>query len=188
MDILIQIQGFAKDAHGDQQRKFEPEPYITHLVRVKKLCEEYTTERPILAAALLHDVLEDTAVTKQQIIDFLSFIMSEKETKLTVQFVTELTDVFTKKNYPLWNRRKRKLKEAARLGEASPQAQTIKYADIIDNSQSIINSTDNFASVYLYECRDLLKQINKGDKDLYKRAVDTVDICIHDLTDTINQR
>ena len=44
------------------------------------------------------------------------------------------TDIYTKQNYPGWNRRKRKQKEAERLAVAHPDAQTVKYADIIDNN------------------------------------------------------
>lgn len=62
MDILKNIEEFARQAHGDQQRKFADEPYIMHPIRVMQLCGEYASDLPVLSAALLHDVLEDTAV------------------------------------------------------------------------------------------------------------------------------
>ena len=51
----------AIEAHGDQRRKYTGEPYITHPIHVAKILEdsvEHTTE--MLAAAILHDVVEDT--------------------------------------------------------------------------------------------------------------------------------
>ncbi|HKO82078.1 MAG TPA: hypothetical protein VJU78_16840, partial [Chitinophagaceae bacterium] len=62
----------------------------------------------------------------------------------------------------------------------SSQAQTIKYADIIDNSVDIKNSEDEFARIFLFECRALLKAMTKGDDRLYKKAVETVQQCIEE--------
>ena len=58
----------AIEAHGDQRRKYTGEPYITHPIHVAKILEdsvEHTTE--MLAAAILHDVVEDTPVTFRDI-------------------------------------------------------------------------------------------------------------------------
>jgi len=53
---------FAKDAHGDCVRK-SGEPYITHPLNVACLLAELKMDAPTLAAALLHDVVEDTSIT-----------------------------------------------------------------------------------------------------------------------------
>jgi (p)ppGpp synthase/HD superfamily hydrolase len=58
--ILAAITDFADIAHGSQMRKYTPERYIVHPARVMRLCQEYTDDVTVLAAALLHDVLEDT--------------------------------------------------------------------------------------------------------------------------------
>jgi guanosine-3',5'-bis(diphosphate) 3'-pyrophosphohydrolase len=175
MDILSQVEDFANRAHGDQQRKFEDAPYIVHLVRVMKICKEYSNDPALLSAALLHDVLEDTPVTRDEIADFLTPLMSESQVKKTMQWVHELTDQYTKANYPQFNRRKRKTKEAGRLGKASPEAQTIKYADIIDNSLTITNAEDDFIKVYLYEAKALLTAMKNGNPILRERAIRTVE-------------
>jgi (p)ppGpp synthase/HD superfamily hydrolase len=179
MDELIQkITGFARQAHGDQQRKFAAEPYINHLVRVMETCKQYSSDITILSAALLHDVLEDTAVSGEEIKNFLLPLLNEEKTIRTVKLVEELTDIYTKKEYPQWNRRQRKAKEAERLSRISKDAQTIKYADIIDNSLDINNADAHFARIFLFECRSLLKVIPEGDSRLYKKAVETVQHCI----------
>lgn len=55
-EVLEQIRDFADKAHGEQMRKYTPERYIVHPVRVMKICREYTDDITVLAAALLHDV------------------------------------------------------------------------------------------------------------------------------------
>lgn len=173
--ILQQVRDFADRAHGDQKRKYTPERYIVHPVRVMEICRQYTSSLPVLSAALLHDVLEDTPVTKGEIYDFLSTIMSREDAMQTIELVVELTDVYIKKVYPQWNRKKRKEKESERIALTSPDAQTIKYADIIDNSKEIVQYDEDFGPKFLNECGNLLRQINKGNPDLYKLAIETVE-------------
>ena len=177
-EILQQVRDFADKAHGDQMRKYTPERYIVHPVRVMNICRAYTDDVTILAAALLHDVIEDTPVKKEGIREFLLKLMTPAQADRTTQLVVELSDVYVKKDYPQWNRRKRKEKETARLEKTSPDSQTIKYADIIDNSAEIINHDTDFAPLFLHECRAILKKLDKGNPELYKKAVETVDNCI----------
>ena len=180
-DVIQKVIEFARQAHGDQQRKFVPEPYIVHPVRVMEICRQYINDMSVLAASLLHDVLEDTDVNAEEMENFLRTIMKENQAKQTLELVIELTDVFIKKNYPDWNRRKRKQKETERLSRASPQAQTIKYADIIDNSRDIVNVKNDFAKKYLGECRAIINAMQKGNKELHARALQTVNDCLQKL-------
>lgn len=183
MDTLLErVKDFADNAHGEQLRRYTKERYIVHPLRVMEICNEYTEDKTILAAALLHDVLEDTQVTKEELHTFLKDLMSEQEANKTVRLIVELTDVFIKKDYPQWNRDTRKAKEAARLEKTSGASQTVKYADIIDNCvEMATHDEDEFAPKFLKECRSLLKHIAKGNKQLYKRAVTTVDNCLQQL-------
>lgn len=174
-NLLEQVTRFAASAHGSQRRKFIDEPYIAHPIRVMALCKEYTSDEAVLAAALLHDVLEDTPVSKEEIHQFLSALMDASSTKRTVQLVDELTDRFIKASYPQWNRRVRKSKEANRLAAASGDAQTIKYADIIDNSAEFASQETDFTEVFLRECNALLKKMDKGNPALRQRALKIVE-------------
>ncbi len=173
--VLEKVKAFAQAAHGDQQRKFAPEPYIAHPLRVMQLCRPYSKGESMLAAALLHDVLEDTETTKEEIQDFLLQIMDQKAAMNTVRIVDELTDIYTKENCPDWNRQKRKDKEADRLSKVSGDAQTVKYADIIDNSKDIINGGKEFAKKYYLECKTLLNVMDKGNEQLRRLAVSEID-------------
>ncbi len=171
---LEQIKVFADRAHGDQQRKYTPERYIAHPVRVMETCRQYIATLPVLAAALLHDVLEDTGVQPPELHDFLLQVLKPGDAAQALKLVTELTDVYTKAEYPRLNRRRRKIKETARLSNVSAAAQTIKYADIMDNTKAIARQDPGFAPVYLQEARALLDVMRDGDPKLHERAMEIV--------------
>lgn len=128
-EIINKIIEFADKAHGDQTRKYAADKYIVHPIRVMATCKQYTDELPVLAAAILHDVIEDTATSEDHILHFLKDIMNENDRNLTIKLVNELTDVYVKKDFPKLNRDTRKKMELERLRKISARAQTIKYAD-----------------------------------------------------------
>ncbi|MDZ4670659.1 MAG: HD domain-containing protein, partial [Phototrophicales bacterium] len=57
----------AQVAHEGQVRK-SGEPYFTHCVAVAAILTEMKLDAEAIAAALLHDILEDTSVTKEELI------------------------------------------------------------------------------------------------------------------------
>jgi guanosine-3',5'-bis(diphosphate) 3'-pyrophosphohydrolase len=174
-EILEKVRAFAETAHGSQMRKYSDEKYINHPIRVMETCREYTQETPVLAAALLHDVVEDTKLTRHELSKFLTSVMGAGLATITHHLVMELTDVYIKSDYPKLNRRSRRTKEAVRLSGVSPDAQTVKYADVIDNVVDIARHDTDFALVYIRESKQLLQQIDKGNPLLYQRAIQTVD-------------
>jgi len=64
--LIEKAYTFAKNAHGDILRK-SGEPYITHPLAVTGILAELRMDAEVLAAALLHDVVEDTNITLQDI-------------------------------------------------------------------------------------------------------------------------
>jgi guanosine-3',5'-bis(diphosphate) 3'-pyrophosphohydrolase len=168
--VLDEVLAFAEKAHEGQFRKYTPDRYMVHPIRVMEICRAYTDDVCILSAALLHDVLEDTAVRKNELLDFLRRVMSENDAKRTLQLVVELTDVYVKKDYPALNRRRRKDMERERIAATSADSQTIKYADILDNCSEIVSHDRDFAGVFLRECRAMLQKTDKGHPDLYDRS------------------
>jgi guanosine-3',5'-bis(diphosphate) 3'-pyrophosphohydrolase len=172
--LLSEIKAFADEAHGEQKRKYTGDRYIVHPVRVMELCHQHTSDISILAAALLHDVLEDTPVSREEIHRFLSGLMNTAQASRTLHLVEELTDEYVKAKYPNFNRRLRKAKEVARMEKTSADAQTIKYADIIDNAREIASHDPAFGRVFIRECDALLKNMNKGNSQLFTMAQETL--------------
>ena len=181
-ETLEKIITFADHAHGDQRRKYTPDRYIVHPIRVMETCRKYTDDVTILAGALLHDVLEDTPVQKEEIRQFLLGVLTPQQTEKTLRMVVELTDVYVKGNYPGLNRKTRKAKELERLKKTSPASQTIKYADILDNSMEIAVHDPEFASVYLRESQTILRHLTKGNGDLHAEVMRVVEEAIRSLT------
>ena len=173
-DILNTIRDYADTAHGTQMRKYTPERYIVHPIRVMETCRQYDPKLPILAAALLHDVLEDTPVTETDMRAFLHTVMEASDAEKTLELVVELTDVYVKEAYPQWNRRVRKDRETERIALTSADSQTIKYADIIDNCREIAKHDRGFAPRFLKECLANLKVADKGNPELYRQALEMV--------------
>jgi len=152
---------YANDAHGDQVRKYTGEPYINHPVAVAKIvmtCDY--VDVTMVVAALLHDVIEDTDKTHQDIMD-AGF------TRWAADMVVELSDVSRPED---GNRAARKEMDRNHLAGISDHAKTVKIADLIHNSYSITKHDPNFARVYMREKQLLLPLLVGGDQGLMDRA------------------
>lgn len=68
IDLILEAYNFSEKAHRGQLR-LSGEPYITHPLAVAGALAEWRMDVKGIVAALLHDVMEDTAVTKAEISD-----------------------------------------------------------------------------------------------------------------------
>jgi (p)ppGpp synthase/HD superfamily hydrolase len=155
---------FAKRAHGEQVRKYTGEPYWKHPVVVARIVEGVPHDDAMVAAALLHDVVEDTPVTIEHIEGRFGGDVA--------RLVSELTDVSKSTD---GNRTNRKTIDREHSAAASARGQTIKVADLIDNSASITTHDPHFAVIYMREMRALLLLLTKADPTLLARAWEIVD-------------
>ena len=152
---------FAAAAHAaiGQRRKYTDAPYIEHPRDVADLVREVPHTEEQLAAAWLHDVVEDTPITLEDV--------RARFGDAVAQLVSELTDVSRPED---GTRDVRKTLDRAHLAKASAAAKTVKLADLIDNSRSIVARDPGFARVYLAEKRLLLPFLKDGDPTLWARA------------------
>ncbi|MDT0675632.1 HD domain-containing protein [Autumnicola musiva] len=153
---------FAQKAHGDQQRKYTKELYMEHPKRVAEIVRTVPHSSEMICAAYLHDVVEDTGVSLQDI--------QRKFGRKIAGLVHELTDEFTKENYQHLNRRQRKNKEVERQANISAEAKTIKLADVVDNTRDIVKNNPGFARRYVPEMFALTKALQGGNFELLMRA------------------
>jgi len=144
-----------------QKRKYTGEDYWHHPVEVMVILSEVVpgASEAMCVAALLHDVVEDTGVTLATVKDLFG------ETVAT--YVEQLTDVSKPED---GNRAARKALDLAHTALASPEAKSIKLADLISNSRSIIERDPVFAVTYLAEKRALLDVLKQGDPELHRIA------------------
>lgn len=153
----------AHDAVG-QVRKYTGEPYWKHTERVAGTIQKAGHCDNMVCAAFLHDTIEDTGVSYESLVyEFGRFI---------ADLVLELTDQYCDPSGG--NRKKRKELECKRLSRISPEAATIKYADLMDNTKSIVALDKEFAKVYLAEKRAILEVMTQGDSELYIKCLDTL--------------
>ena len=160
-NIVERARVFATAAHAavGQTRKYTGEPYVVHPIEVSELVASVNGTEAMVAAALLHDVLEDTEVT----VDLLEEQFGSKVADL----VLWLTDISRPED---GNRSARKALDRQHSAVAPAAAQTIKVADLISNTRSIIAHDPGFAKVYLEEKRLLLDVLTRADSTLLAMA------------------
>lgn len=166
VEAVMAAARFAADAHRavGQERKYVGGPYIVHPLEVALLVAGAGEGAGAVAAALLHDVVEDTERT-----------LAEVEAAFgedIARIVKGLTDTSTPAD---GNRAARKAKDRARLAAANAKVQTVKLADLISNSRSIIAHDPKFARVYLKEKAALLDVLTLGDPTLMAAARQLLD-------------
>jgi (p)ppGpp synthase/HD superfamily hydrolase len=162
MDVVRKAQVYAMAAHAavGQKRKYTNEPYIVHPAEVARIVAGVPGSTPdMVAAAWLHDVVEDTGCTFNDI--HMGFGID------IATLVQWLTDVSKPEDGPRWYRKKMDREHTA---AAPAEAQTIKLADLISNTKSIIAHDPKFAKVYLEEKRLLLDVMTRGDAGLMAEA------------------
>ena len=143
-----------------------------HPTAVAAKVKEIGGSMEMQAAAYLHDVLEDTDVSVEELGQFLFCTVAIKDSAEDIlDMVIDLTDEFEKVKYPDLNRKTRKAKEADRLSRASADAQTVKYCDLFDNTISITDHDPNFSKVYLKEKAVLLEAMKDGDSGMYAQCL-----------------
>lgn len=143
----------AQFAHGHhdgvgQRREGSGDPYIVHPIEVATLAHAMGTEfeypkewiEVAVVAALLHDTIEDTKCTYNQIETEFGAVVRDT--------VFWLTDVVTKAQ---GNRRVRKELERVRLNSAPGRVKFVKCCDIIANARCILSDKPESAQIFLTE-------------------------------------
>ncbi len=128
MDLIERARRYASAAHRKvgQLRKYSGQPYEEHLRRVADIVAGVTDDAEMIAAAWLHDVVEDTPTTIEEV------------GREFGPGVRELVDAVTDVSRPHHgNRAARKALDREHLARAPARAQTVKLADLIDNCQDI---------------------------------------------------
>jgi (p)ppGpp synthase/HD superfamily hydrolase len=148
---------FAREAHKHQTRKYTGNPYVDHLAEVAGIVATVAIDTDnAVAVAWLHDVIEDQGVQAET--------LREQFGEIVTAGVILLSDLET------GNRAKRKAASRARLAAAPAWIQTIKCADLISNTSSIVKHDPKFAVTYLEEKRLLLDAMTRADKRLWQLA------------------
>jgi guanosine-3',5'-bis(diphosphate) 3'-pyrophosphohydrolase len=163
MGLVLRAARFAAWKHRDQRRKGRGAlPYINHPLDLAHVLwfEGGVTDPVVLAAALLHDTLEDTQTALQE----LQGEFGER----VAAIVMEVTDE------PTINWRARKKLQISRARLASVEAKQVKLADKICNLRSMVSSPPNGWSIerqraYFDWSKEVVDQLRGVNLDLEQR-------------------
>lgn len=162
-NLVNMALGFATEAHKGQVRKYTGEDYINHPIEVMNIVKTVVHSESMLAAALLHDCVEDCNVALSDIFDIFG--------SRVAAMVDDLTDESMPED---GNRAQRKEIDRMHTEVALADSKTIKLADLISNSKSICEHDKEFAKVYIKEKELLLEVLKEGDQTLWNQANDIV--------------
>lgn len=163
-NLVNETKFFAMGAHMGvgQKRKYDGRDYIVHPIDVLEILIKFSTG-PVTVfqqcAALLHDVVEDTQVTIEQVYDIFG--------KEVGDLVEALTDVSKPSD---GNRKIRKQMDLEHTARGPVDAKSVKVADLISNAASIVQYDPNFARVFMHEKVRLLEALSDADPGLLAEA------------------
>jgi len=148
---ILKARRYAGEKHKGQVRKFEGTDYIAHPSRVAVMVGQITRSKKLITAAYLHDTLEDTDATFDEI--------SNEFGKDIANIVDELTSV--KEDIIKYGKAKYL---ANKMINMSDEALTIKLCDRFDNVFGLELGTKKFKDKYTAETLYILNEIDKKRK------------------------
>lgn len=166
MNIREKARVFATAAHAavGQKRKYTGEDYIVHPIEVAEIVSGVSgVTDEMIAAAYLHDCIEDTHITLKHICEEFG-----NEVMLIVDWLTDISKPAD------GNRATRKSIDRKRIAGAPAEVHTIKLADLISNTKSIVKHERQFSRVYLEEKKQLIDVLTRGDITLREMAIKLV--------------
>lgn len=168
----------AATLHDGQERKGDGLPYIVHSFSVALILIGYAADEDMIVAGILHDTIEDTGYTKEQ--------MEIEFGKRVTSLVTDLTEL--PKTYS-WQERKDSYLN--HLKTASHESKLICAADKVHNLRSMLAAFQKFgekafekfnapADKKLWFYEECLK-IFKNDEKMPKELIEEIEVVLKGL-------
>jgi (p)ppGpp synthase/HD superfamily hydrolase len=144
MTLIEQATRVAVVAHKDQVRKSDGSPYVVHPIMCAMLLQRHGFPEVVVAATLVHDVLEDTPVTEEELRRELG------------NEVVDLVCMVTEDKSLEWRARKERYVDMVR--NTSEGVKAVSLADKIHNMCSLLDA-------YEAEGPMLWGKFNRGKED-----------------------
>jgi (p)ppGpp synthase/HD superfamily hydrolase len=162
MELVRKAHAFAAKAHAGVFRRWSGEPYVEHCERVAAAVAALGAPPEVIAAAFLHDVVEDCPISAAEIEAEFGPAVAELVVEVTNPKIPKLPG-----NKPM-----RKAAVVEHLARSSPNGASIKLADMLDNSANIAEHDPAFAVGYLAEMRKKLAVLGHGHPELVARLAE----------------
>jgi (p)ppGpp synthase/HD superfamily hydrolase len=156
MDIIEKAKAFAKLKHGKDKRKFTGELYYTHpfaVVERLKAFDKYETNEIILAAAYLHDTLEDTNTSFRE----LKNTFNEEIANLVLELTSNKEEYKDDENKTDHTAKAHYLTK--KINNMSKSARIIKFVDREHNISSMSGAPPSFTEKYSKETQYILEHL-----------------------------
>ncbi len=124
LSIIEKAARLAVSAHKEQKRKGDQTPYIVHPFMVALKLAKHNFSETVIAAALVHDVLEDTDCSEEELRQVLG------------NELLEIVKAVTNDNTLSWEAKKRHYIETVRNGTEAAKA--VSVADKIHNIETLL--------------------------------------------------
>lgn len=150
-DRVIKAYNFAEKAHEGQVRKFSGLPYFSHPKGVARVIEDLTGREELIIVSFLHDTLEDTNTTYDDI---------EKEFGIEIaDLVLELTS-----DNEIQNKHGKKYYLSSKIVDMSTAARIVKLADRYHNILYLQGDSvsGSFIEKYYKETRFILMGLEQS--------------------------
>lgn len=145
---------FAEDAHDGQRRKFEGRAYVEHPKEVAEIVQSVADPTDeMVAAALLHDVVEDTSVDLPEIEEEFGTEVASLVFELTTD--KEKRDEYGKARYLGY-----------KMAQMSEEALTLKLCDRYCNVRTIEETPDEFCNRYSEETMETINLLIEDRSDM----------------------
>lgn len=144
MTLIEQATRIAVVAHKDQVRKSDGSPYVVHPIMCAMMLAKYDFPEEVVAAALVHDVLEDTPVTEEKLRCELGDV------------VVDIVCAVSEDKSLAWRARKQTYVDTVQ--NASESAKAVSLADKIHNMHSLLDAYEQLGP-------SLWSKFNRGKED-----------------------
>lgn len=134
-DLLDRAIIFAVKAHHNTERRGKGFPYIVHPLEAVEIVATITPDQELLAAAVLHDTIEDTDVTVEDLRREFGDRIAELVHAESDQLNGQLFDAETGDEASTWHARKQAAID--RLAAASHDAKIVAMGDKLSNMRAI---------------------------------------------------
>jgi (p)ppGpp synthase/HD superfamily hydrolase len=162
VSLILDAAQFAEEAHRGQVRKYKRVPYVYHPARVAgRVALHSKATEDMVAAAFLHDVVEDTPFNLSDI--------SIATNDAVAAMVSQLTNPSKNLKLP---REDRKALDRAHLTKACWGAKIIKMIDRLDNLGDMDGCEAQFANLYAQESLLLAETVGDADPALKAELVE----------------
>lgn len=168
MNLIEKAKKFAKKEHGKNRRKYgSREYYYTHpyavAERLKKF-KEYRNDENILAAAYLHDILEETDIKYEDLKAQFNITIANLVKELTSDVSKYVGNGDLAKGKYLANK----------INNMSNNARLIKLADREHNVSNLPACPDSFTERYSRETQYILNHLNFKPNNIEKELIDSI--------------